>query len=118
MPSGTVHFVFRRSGGGQTLGFAGHLLRRNDLTDWLRNLASEVQFAIDEDDDDSDDERTQTPYLEVVPGLLGALLGMVDQAIEEDQADRFGGERKAFESITLIGRLIALLEQLEAKRNS
>ena len=35
MPPGTVHMAFRRPLGQQTLGFAGHVLRRLEICPWL-----------------------------------------------------------------------------------
>lgn len=108
MPPGTVHLVFRRPGGGQTMGFAGQMLRRADTLDWLKFAKIEVAHA---------DAVENAPYEFVLPPLVNGFLGLVNAAAREGDFEKFGGKQRIREMTEIIEEMGYLIEQLkESKR--
>lgn len=108
MPPGTVHLVFRRPGGGQTMGFAGQMLRRADTLDWLKFAKIEVSYA---------DAVENAPYEFVLPPLVNGFLELVNAAAREGDFAKFGGKQKIREMTEIIEEMGDLIEQLkESKR--
>jgi len=100
MPPGTPHAVFRLPRGKQTLGLAGHALRRPDLARWLHVLRVETEQALG-------DRSNRQPYPEVISGLVTGARHFFAQ-IRGDAAaeERYGGAES-------VGRAEKDLEGLE-----
>ncbi|KAF2717510.1 hypothetical protein K431DRAFT_315696 [Polychaeton citri CBS 116435] len=87
MPGGTVHLVFRLPHGKQTAGFAGNLIRRCDVNGWLRILAKELEFEIDEPSD--------VPYLRLLPQIMLTVIYLLKNQRSQDDTDKHGGRGDA-----------------------
>lgn len=109
MPPGTVHFVFRRPRGGQTMGFASQMLRRADTMAWLRHLRIELEAAVS-------DEIEDAPYELVVRGLMNGLLHLIRSA-HKDDSGKFGDEaqiRELFDAVEVIHNLVNQLDEAKS----
>ncbi|KXT18017.1 hypothetical protein AC579_9607 [Pseudocercospora musae] len=90
MPPGTIHTVFRRPQGTQTLGMAGHILRRStDQESWLNFLHQELQKDLRLKRDFANDYE-----MYVVPPLMERLGHLIEVAKKDGTVDRFGGQDK------------------------
>ena len=105
MPPGTMHFVFRRPGGGQTMGFASQMLRRADMLAWLQHLKIEMGYAVSDVIEDA-------PYAQIVPGTLNGLLRLVNHACREGEFEKFRGRSKIRKIIGLIDDIDDMVCQL------
>lgn len=95
MPPGLVHFVWRRPKGGPTLGCAGHLIRCNDLAQWLRNLSTEVSLYALIDDADTSQRR-------ILPSMLAGVISLVERAKDSGREARYGDEADLREIAELV----------------
>lgn len=106
MPPGTIHFVFRRPGGGQTMGFAGQMIRRADAMSWLEYLKIELGFAVE-------DETEDAPYERVVPQMMQGLIHLINGALRQKDFDKYGGKQKLEELIDVAISVDDLIEELQ-----
>ena len=112
MPSGTVHFVLRRPRGKQTLGFAGHVLRNQDLKRWLATLSIELSAETQLKDDD------RAPYDLVLPPLLREVRVLIAAVRSAGHEARFGGEHKLAEALSLVGKVeeqVHVLQKIDSR---
>ncbi|KAK4505158.1 hypothetical protein PRZ48_003121 [Zasmidium cellare] len=82
MPPGTIHTVFRKPSGNPTLAFAGHMLRRSAMAQWLHTFNEQALRRADTWDQNG------TAHEHIVPVLVRAARDVLGH---EDQADLFGG---------------------------
>ncbi|KAF2159447.1 hypothetical protein M409DRAFT_30065 [Zasmidium cellare ATCC 36951] len=86
MPSGTIHTVFRKPSGKQTLGLAGHIVRRSAAASWLKFLNMDAEDTADDWLEFKNDD-----YEFVVPPLARAVRAVLDPEQQRDQRELFGG---------------------------
>ncbi|KXS95341.1 hypothetical protein AC578_5288 [Pseudocercospora eumusae] len=89
MPPGTIHTVFRRPQGTQTLGMAGYILRRSNLESWLSFLHRELQKDLKPKRNFANDHE-----IHIIPPLMERLGHFIELAKKEGTLDKFGGQAK------------------------
>ncbi|SMY28180.1 unnamed protein product [Zymoseptoria tritici ST99CH_1A5] len=108
MPPGTVHIVWRLSEGGQTLGMAGHVLRRDHVDSWLEMLQREMANKMQRNDAEA--------YGTVVPPLVRAVKSLIESLRDKADIERLGGARKLASAMETIKALEAQIVALAASQ--
>lgn len=109
MPPGTVHLVFRQPQGVQTLGMAGHVLRRSaDLDLWLEVLYEECERVGDKAFGE-DHRFVVPPIMKTVKSLLSKRL------VAEGDIERLGGQEKIDMAKKIATKISRLCEKRMAK---
>jgi hypothetical protein len=117
MPPGTVHTVVRLpgEGGAQTMGVAGHVLRRGaNLDQWLEMMGREMQNVVD------------NPYkfdsqAIVVPPLVKGVEKFLDRLGSEKDREKLGGEEvieRARKAIEVLVGLFPALAKLQGRKEA
>ncbi|KAM3423148.1 hypothetical protein BST61_g601 [Cercospora zeina] len=90
MPPGTVHVVFRLPEGKQTLGAAGHVLRRStDWKNWLKMLIHDKATTLVREGEEAGKD-----FLAIFGPLVKTLAFLLDQVETEDEIERYGGKKR------------------------
>jgi hypothetical protein len=108
LPPGTVHLVFRKPRGCQTMGMAGNMLRRTDLVVWLETLWKETEVRVEQDEVGS----RRAAALMVRPLVKAAEALLHDYVGTAKTRDRLGGSEKVERAKVVVGLLIGLLPSL------
>ncbi|KAK5170187.1 uncharacterized protein LTR77_004773 [Saxophila tyrrhenica] len=108
MPSGTVHFVFRRPSGGQTLGYSEHLVRRRHLVGWLRV----VGLTLGREDVDLEG------YGLVLPPLMRQVRVLVKAVKAQGLEEMYGGKERLGEALKLVGQVEKAIKSVFASWRS
>ncbi|KJX95533.1 hypothetical protein TI39_contig4106g00005 [Zymoseptoria brevis] len=103
MPPGTVHIVWRLPQGGQTMGMAGHILRRGHLDGWLEMLRKELANIIK--------RGGVSGYDTIVRPLVRGVKQLVESLKDKRDVERLGGADKLASALKTIA---ALEEQVVA----
>ncbi|TKA77209.1 hypothetical protein B0A55_02586 [Friedmanniomyces simplex] len=90
-PAGTVHFVFRHPGAGNTLAFGGHVLRCSQIVRWVRVLLAEQ----------SNGYITNEDLSVSAPGYLNRVEKYVKQAQKSGREEMWGGKEAIDEFLKL-----------------
>ncbi|SMR58962.1 unnamed protein product [Zymoseptoria tritici ST99CH_1E4] len=113
MPPGTVHIVWRLPQGGQTMGMAGHILRRGHLDGWLEMLRKELANLI---------KRGGAPgYDTVVRPLMRGVKQLVESLKDKRDVERLGGADKlasALKTIAVLEEQVIALAALQPDGNA
>lgn len=105
MPPGTIHFVFRRPGGGQTMGLASQMLRRADAVSWLQHLKIELEYAQKE-------ALEEAPYVHVVPAMVQGFFHLINSALGQGDYEKFGGRQRIEEMVELSSTIDDMIEDM------
>lgn len=85
MPPGTIHTVFRRPCGNQTLGFAGHVVRRSCLAEWIRVFDRETANV-----ENNWHVMKGSDHEHIVPPMARAIRAILGERGSETRSDSFG----------------------------
>lgn len=97
-PTGTVHFVFRHPGEGDTLAFGGHVLRCSQIVRWVRTLLEERETR---------SQITNEDLSVSAPEYLKRVEKFVLQARKTGQVEKWGGEEAIAEFLKLKAEFLA-----------
>ncbi|KAK3058477.1 hypothetical protein LTR09_000041 [Extremus antarcticus] len=115
MPSGTVHFVFRRPAGKQTLGFAGHVIRKQDLAAWSKTLDLELSIdAVDlNGENEAERHSEKSPHQLIVPPLMRQVRKLIKAVRSQGLESKFGGKKRLTEALKLVSKIEKKMVELD-----